>query len=177
MKNQSKTIAEFLNLIKKELSISSDNYAQLNFLIGKFSKEHDHQSQQTFVDLNLLMALLYYNSGSFLSFKRYFSVAIEHSQKFKYRFQTVIDDLKVKEVNGKNLKTNSKFSENELKLLNILKSENLDKFALIERLYGANADVLLAENRLKNLIFRIRKKNKGLIVCHDGLFSLALSID
>lgn len=177
MEKHNPQIPQFLNLLKKELCLSSHNYAQLNFLINKFRTGQDEQSKQTLVHLYLLMALLYHSNGSYLTFQKYFSLADELAQRFKYRFQDIIEAFKTESGQKKDSVGNQNFSETELKLINIIKKEKLNKFDLIERLYGTDADILVAENRLKNLIFRIRKKNKGLIVCHDGVFSLASTID
>lgn len=56
-----------------------------------------------------------------------------------------------------------KFSELEEKLVRFLATGAYDKFEIIERLYGKNVDFEAAENRFKNLIGRIRKKQPGLI--------------
>lgn len=172
MKLLQNDIEKFVAVLKGHLGLPSYTYAQLSFLINKFGQMKDEKAVQKLIDLNLLMALFYYESDSALIFRKYFSAAVAYSEKVQYQFQFIIDSLRPLVFETQKITEPSIFSEGEMKLLNILKSEKLDKFALIERLYGPHLDFFAAENRLKNLIFRIRKKQNNLIVCQDGYFIL-----
>lgn len=173
MKLSQNEIDGFMKVLKQQLALPSYSYAQLSFLIKKVEDHEDESSISIATHLNLLMALSYYANGSHLSFKKYFLIALNHSKKINYGFQFIIEALLSNEQVDAKPEPTTIFSEAEVKLLSILKSEKLDKHALIEKLYGVNVDFFVAENRVKNLIFRIRKKQKGLIVCQDGYFKLA----
>ncbi|MNL58796.1 hypothetical protein D3C87_1824650 [compost metagenome] len=47
-----------------------------------------------------------------------------------------------------------------------------DKFEIIDDLYGEKIDFDAAENRLKNLLNRLRKKRPGLIQLIDGRYHI-----
>lgn len=172
MKLSHQDIDEFIKALKDQLSLPSYSYAQLSFLLKKFSSHNDENSIHVVTHLNLLMALFYYANGSHFSFKKYFLTAQIQSKKIRYGFQFIIESLGPVVDGGSKAGPIGIFSEAEVKLLNILKTEKLDKHGLIEKLYGDGVDFFVAENRLKNLIFRIRKKQKGLIICKDGFFEL-----
>lgn len=65
------------------------------------------------------------------------------------------------------------FSETEEKVVRLLATGSYDKFEIIEHLYGKTVDFESAENRFKNLIGRIRKKQPGLIAFSDGKYQIA----
>ncbi len=60
----------------------------------------------------------------------------------------------------------------EDKAVRYLSNGSLTKHELISKLYGSNIDIFSAENRLKNLLNRIRKRHKGLIVYDEGKYLL-----
>ena len=66
----------------------------------------------------------------------------------------------------------AKFHEAEEKVFAILARGAKDKFELIQELYGDKIDFNSAENRLKNLLFRIRKKSPDLIKLLHGKYQL-----
>ena len=74
--------------------------------------------------------------------------------------------------NKKECLRNRDFSELEEKLVSHLKSSPRDKFSLISHLYGDQINFSSAENRLKNLLLRIRKKNPHLIYYKNSLYCL-----
>ncbi len=69
--------------------------------------------------------------------------------------------------------TAKKLSPMEEKLVQLLAQAPLDKFEIISQLYGSDANILAAENRLNNLFSRIKKKHPGLIVRWEGKYSIA----
>lgn len=58
-------------------------------------------------------------------------------------------------------------------LIQIVAEKSRDKFEICDRLFGSEVHPLVAENRLKNIIFRIRKKLPGLLVLENGKYSIA----
>lgn len=60
----------------------------------------------------------------------------------------------------------------EERLLKLLWSGPVEKWELIERLYGAGGDALRLENRFKNLMARVRAKYPGAVLHRDGRYSL-----
>lgn len=71
---------------------------------------------------------------------------------------------------GKN--TEEPLSDLEDRLLVLLSCKPRDKYYLIQDLYGEKIDLEAAENRLKNIISRLRKKRPGKIVFTEGYYSL-----
>jgi len=63
-------------------------------------------------------------------------------------------------------------SELEERLLKIIYNGPVNKWDLIERLYPSGGSPLALENRLKNLLGRVRQKYPEKIVCLDGRYSL-----
>ena len=61
----------------------------------------------------------------------------------------------------------------EEKLVRFLAEKPREKFAITDHLFGVELHPLTAENRLKNLIHRVRKKIPGLILLKDDLYSIA----
>jgi tetratricopeptide (TPR) repeat protein len=61
----------------------------------------------------------------------------------------------------------AKLSETEEKLLEFVSRAPQNKFDIMEHLFGKKMDPFVAENRLKNLIFRLRRKAPGLLI-FDG---------
>jgi tetratricopeptide (TPR) repeat protein len=72
---------------------------------------------------------------------------------------------------GKN--TDEPLSDLEDRVLALLAVKPRDKYSLIQDLYGEKIDLEAAENRLKNLLNRLRKKKPGAILFKDGLYSFA----
>ncbi|MGZ3774574.1 MAG: hypothetical protein ACXVCY_02055 [Pseudobdellovibrionaceae bacterium] len=171
-----KDIEYYITELKAKVGLSSYSYAQIIFLIKQSEPGKNEGSLQQFINLNLLMALFYYKSGSMVTYKKYFDTAAENAKKIKYQFEFIIDSLSLATINSEpKMAGSDTFSKVELNLLEVLKKcQKLDKHSLIELLYGPSVDFFTAENRLKNLIFRIRKKKKSLVVFKDGYFSLGL---
>jgi hypothetical protein len=71
---------------------------------------------------------------------------------------------------GKN--SEEPLSDLEDRLLVLLSCKPRDKYYLIQDLYGEKIDFVAAENRLKNIISRLRKKRPGKILFTDGYYSL-----
>jgi tetratricopeptide (TPR) repeat protein len=69
-------------------------------------------------------------------------------------------------------KGKAKFSPNEEKLLELVSLSPRTKFELMDQLFPG-VEHFAAENRLKNLIFRIRRKAPGLLVTEADRFLLA----
>jgi len=63
----------------------------------------------------------------------------------------------------------------EGKLLSLLHSGPRDKFFLMDELYGKNLSIETRENRLKNLLNRIRTKSPGLIRFWSGKYEIDVS--
>jgi len=63
----------------------------------------------------------------------------------------------------------------EEKLLELLKTKSCSKWELVSLLYPDEGNSLLAENRFKNLLARVRKKCPGVVVCQSGLYQLTFS--
>lgn len=61
----------------------------------------------------------------------------------------------------------------EEKVIRFVSEKPRGKFEITDHLFGDDVHPLTAENRLKNLIHRIRKKRPGLIVLKDDRYSLA----
>lgn len=64
-------------------------------------------------------------------------------------------------------------SDLEQTLLRLAYNGPVDKWDLIARLYPAERDSLVVENRFKNLVARVRKKFPGTLDCQDGRYSVA----
>lgn len=58
----------------------------------------------------------------------------------------------------------------EEQLIQFLSQTPRDKFEIIENIYGHNIDFMVSENRLKNLLNRLRKKYQGRIVFENGKY-------
>lgn len=67
----------------------------------------------------------------------------------------------------------SKLSPLEESLVRFLAASSRGKFEITDHLFGAKLHPFTAENRLKNLIHRIRKKHPGLIIFENDLYSLS----
>ncbi len=63
-------------------------------------------------------------------------------------------------------------SELEVDLLKLLVEGPKDKFQIIEHMYGTRLSLDITENRLKNLLNRIRKKRPDLIVFEEGKYRI-----
>lgn len=63
-------------------------------------------------------------------------------------------------------------SELEVDLLKLLVEGPKDKFQIIEHMYGTRLSLDVTENRLKNLLNRIRKKRPDLIVFEEGKYRI-----
>jgi hypothetical protein len=63
-------------------------------------------------------------------------------------------------------------SELEVDLLKFLVEGAKDKYQIIEHMYGTRLSLDVTENRLKNLLNRIRKKRPDLIVFEDGKYRI-----
>lgn len=61
----------------------------------------------------------------------------------------------------------------EQRLLSLVSIKPRDKFELIEKIYGKNVPFHQAENRLKNLLNRIRRKHPDLIEFRQGSYGIA----
>lgn len=61
----------------------------------------------------------------------------------------------------------------ENKVVNLLSKRSFTKFELIERIYGTCHDFEAAENRLKVLLSRLRKKRPGLLVFEKSKYKIA----
>jgi hypothetical protein len=66
-----------------------------------------------------------------------------------------------------------KLSPGEETLLHFLSKQPRNKFELMEHIFPDETDVLVAENRLKNLLHRLRKKAPGLLVFENEEYRLA----
>jgi hypothetical protein len=66
-----------------------------------------------------------------------------------------------------------KLSPVEERLLHFLSSGAREKFEIADHLFGRDLHPLKAENRIKNLVHRIRKKFPGLIVFEQDRYFLA----
>ncbi|MGZ3771858.1 MAG: hypothetical protein ACXWRZ_18865 [Bdellovibrio sp.] len=155
-----------------KLPLSGCSYAEINFMLGKMSGATDENSIQNVIHLNFLMALLYFLSGSQLSAKKYLDNACTNAKKTIYEFQEDLNRFLVEMEPQQKDKINDNFSPMEIKLIEILKINKTDKFILLEKLYGEKVNLLVAENRLKNLLFKLRQKHKNLILFKDGFFEL-----
>ena len=60
----------------------------------------------------------------------------------------------------------------EDRVVALLSSRPRDKYTLMEDLYGDRIELDVAENRLKNLLNRLRKKMPGRIIFPDGLYKI-----
>jgi tetratricopeptide (TPR) repeat protein len=71
-------------------------------------------------------------------------------------------------------KTNSslKFSKMEQKLVDLISEGPLSRYDIIERLYSNDIDLEAGENRLKNLLNRLKKKYPSLIGRCDGKYTI-----
>ncbi len=58
----------------------------------------------------------------------------------------------------------------EIKLIRLAYNGPIEKWDLIEKLYGGEESMLRLENRFKNLIARVRKKHPMLIICDQGRY-------
>ncbi|MNU07531.1 hypothetical protein D3C72_2531640 [compost metagenome] len=65
----------------------------------------------------------------------------------------------------------------EERIVALLSSKPRDKYKLIEDLYGDRIEINAAENRLKNLLNRLRKKIPGRIVFENGLYKIADGVE
>ncbi|MGZ3770398.1 MAG: hypothetical protein ACXVCP_16115 [Bdellovibrio sp.] len=65
------------------------------------------------------------------------------------------------------------FTESESKILHLLSVKSSTRWEIIEQLYGKTLDPLVAENRVKVFLSKIRKKRPGLIVIDEGRYSLS----
>jgi len=83
---------------------------------------------------------------------------------WKERFLELIDKLSGRQT--ENL---------EDQLIDLLQKESLDKFDLVERLYGSQNSFFMFENRLKNLLNRVRKKYPKRLEFKDNKYSLSKS--
>jgi hypothetical protein len=63
-------------------------------------------------------------------------------------------------------------AELETTLIQLLDERPRDKFELVSALYGDQIGFVVAENRLKNLLNRVRKKSPGAIVLENGCYRL-----
>ncbi|MNL37993.1 hypothetical protein D3C87_1601720 [compost metagenome] len=68
-------------------------------------------------------------------------------------------------------------SDLEDRILALLSSKPRDKYMLIEDLYGEKIAFEAAENRLKNLLNRLRKKMPGKIIFDNGIYKLANGVE
>ncbi|OFZ53409.1 MAG: hypothetical protein A2428_10075 [Bdellovibrionales bacterium RIFOXYC1_FULL_54_43] len=59
------------------------------------------------------------------------------------------------------------------RLLNLLREQSRSSYDLIVALWGESIPAELGENRLKNLLGRVRKRYPGLIIRQNGLYCLA----
>jgi len=65
-----------------------------------------------------------------------------------------------------------KLSELEQKVVGLLSKEPMSKHSLIQEIYGIEIDFFAAENRLKNLLNRLRQKIPGSFIFSDGHYRL-----
>jgi hypothetical protein len=63
-------------------------------------------------------------------------------------------------------------SEQESELLRFVSLKRRTKYEIIDHLFPG-AEHFTAENRLKNLVHRIRKKSKGVLSYEDGFYILS----
>lgn len=64
-------------------------------------------------------------------------------------------------------------SDHEERLLQFVSAEPRTKFELVSHLFGDRLDPFAAENRLKNLVYRIRQKLPGLLLLENERYFLA----
>jgi tetratricopeptide (TPR) repeat protein len=82
-----------------------------------------------------------------------------------------LDSLKASRDQRGNL-SEAKLGDLEAQVLKLLWTGPIDKWDLVSRVYPNEQNSELAENRLKNLLARIRKKKPGVIACINGRYEL-----
>jgi hypothetical protein len=129
--------------------------------------------------LNCYLALLYYEAKALAilseqssQLKNYLNSHPSHAeqQKLNDTINKIIALLKplIKPDLNKDI-----FSDQELYLLKLLGAEGpIDKFQIMSHLFGPEVEVLVAENRIKNLLFRIRTKAPQTIYFKNGKYHL-----
>ena len=74
-------------------------------------------------------------------------------------------------------RTGELMTDLEDRMIALLSSKPRDKYMLIEDLYGDRIALDAAENRLKNLLNRLRKKMPGKILLDNGFYKIADGVE
>ncbi len=159
----------------KALSLMGENKNTLNYFLTLLNHTH------ILFDLNsrsdALVAADEILASSHIEIKSALMVLAE-----KYQFnlnQKTLDHPVLLPTWQERLKSSPKLdmylTDLESKVIDLLSKQKATKHDLIELLYGQNIDYESAENRLKNLLNRLRKKIPDKILFSEGFYSLRQS--
>lgn len=173
----SESTLHFKNLLIGKLHSSPTTFAECHNLIKKY---HRTAQKEQLILMHSYLALLYLEAGAItilkeqvLTLKKLKSELLEEVE-INSTLLSCIDEL-IRNFSEEVSQNNERsiFSSQELQFIELLQNRGpLDKFEIISALFGNEIDFFKAENRMKNLVFRIRKKCPDKILLTRGKYSL-----
>ncbi len=151
-------------ILLDKISYPPSSFAEAFFLINNKEKHNDLSSSDLF-DTYLWLVFNFAMQGSYKQAQLYLEKIQTNpclnSEKLKF-----IEALKYQLQNNKN--EILVFSKNEQKLLEMIENGLNEPNQMIEGLYGSSISYERGLNRLKNLVFNIRKKHPHIIHWENG---------
>jgi hypothetical protein len=159
-----------LNFVNKSIQYLDREYGSMNYFLALAQKAHTLMMLDRPVETQKVLQVL--------KLSRYPEV-LEAARVIEYK----LGKLKKEEITRGNLTEawtnlleigpNVKLGELEQKVIKTLSQDSLTRYELMVKIYGTNISHESAENRLKNLMNRIKKNVPGLIIFHNGKYRLS----
>lgn len=161
-----------------DLGFSPKSFAEIQYEIGCAQKRKDFLKE---VSLQILLSIFFFNEKSLKQAFQIIKLSLEKLEKrelISCRHYGIARNIskRIEAIENSTIIPKDNLSQLEAKLIESLNSSPKTKFEIIDELYGSEIDSFAAENRLKNILFRLKSKFPGLIRLKNGKYFIVKTL-